>query len=116
MTRRSERAICWILMVTMVAMPTFGFAQQPVATQQLDKADLGYITPNAMLTIVAHPRRVLTLPAMEMMPIEVVSAAGKKELGIEPADVQRVLLVVEAPTAGPPGIGRWECPLYLSGC
>ncbi len=105
MMRRSKRAICWILMVTMVAMPTFGFAQQPVPTGQAGQPDLGYITPNAMVAIVAHPRRVLTAPSMEMMPLEVVSAAGRKELGIEPADVERVLLVVEAPVAGPPGVG-----------
>ena len=42
---------------------------------------------------------------MEMLPIEVISAAGKKELGIDPLDIESALIVAEPPVAGPPGLG-----------
>ncbi|MBM4090163.1 MAG: DUF1559 domain-containing protein, partial [Planctomycetes bacterium] len=42
---------------------------------------------------------------MEMLPVEVLSAAGKKELGVDPLDVEQVIAVVEPPEAGPPDYG-----------
>jgi type II secretory pathway pseudopilin PulG len=42
---------------------------------------------------------------MEFMPTEVMTAAGKKELGIDPLDIEKVLVVVEPPQNAPPGVG-----------
>ncbi len=57
--------------------------------------DLGYVTPETVATVLIHPRRVLTAPEMEMLPIEVISAAGRQELGIDPLDIEQVLAIVE---------------------
>jgi hypothetical protein len=97
----------------MVFSPSLIYAQQITAIQaargqaaQADDLDLSYVTPEAALGVVVHPRRVLTAPELEMLPIEVISAAGKKELGVDPVDVERVVLVAEPPQAGsPPSFG-----------
>jgi hypothetical protein len=39
---------------------------------------------------------------MEMLPLEVLSAAGVKELGIDPLDVEELEAFIEPPMAGPP--------------
>ncbi len=105
MMRRSQRLICWLLVLTTIFYPCGVYAQDKSSTATGAAVELNYITPNAVVAAVAHPRRVLAAPEMEMMPIEVISAAAQKELGIEPLDVDQVLLVAEPPVAGPPGFG-----------
>lgn len=105
MVRRRQRSVCWLLVWTMMTSPCAVYAQQAQPTANKDGVELNYITPNAVVAAVAYPRRVLTAPELEMMPIEIISAAANKELGIEPADVEHVLLVFEPPTQGPPGVG-----------
>ncbi len=78
------------------------FAADGVATKQLD---LGYVTPEAFLAALARPQHVLTAPEMEMLPIEVLSVVGKKELGIDPLDVEQVFAIVEVAKGAPPGFG-----------
>jgi len=75
------------------------------AAEDGGKVDLSYVTPAAFAAAIVHPRRVLTAPEMQMMPIEVLSAAGKKELGLDPLDVEQAVLFVEPPAQGPPGYG-----------
>ena len=116
MVRHGHRSICWILVMTTVFSPGAAYAQETPASGQKDTSDLKYITPQAVVAAVAYPRRVLTAPEMEMMPIEILSAAANKELGIDPLDVEQLLLVVEPPTAGPPGVGlvvRFSKPYRL---
>ena len=105
MVRRGQRFVCWVLLQVMVVFPCGVYAQERPAGEQTKEVDLGYITPNSMVAAVAYPRRVLTAPEMELMPIEIISAAANKELGIEPLDVDQLLLVVEPPLQGPPGVG-----------
>ncbi len=102
MRRVHQRVLVWFLAVTMVASPLWAYAAQPAAATV---SDMSYVTPGAVLLAVAHPRRLLAAPEMEMMPIEVLSAAGKKEFGIDPMDVEQVMTIVEPPMAGPPGFG-----------
>ncbi len=63
--------------------------------------DLGYVTPGAVAMLVAYPSRVLKAPGMELLPHEVITAAGKQELGLDPADIDQVLVVSEV-AGGPP--------------
>ena len=42
---------------------------------------------------------------MEMLPVEVLVAAGKQRVGIDPIDIVEVLAIAEAPGEGPPGYG-----------
>ncbi len=100
-----KRFVCWALVMTMTLYPCAVYAQQGESPTAAESVDLNYITPQAVVAAIAHPRRVLTAPEMELMPVEVLSAVAKKELGIEPLDVEQLLLVVEPPTAGPPGAG-----------
>ncbi len=116
MMRRGEWLVCWMLVLTMAVYPCGIYAQENRPAAQEAAVDLSYITPGAVVAAVAHPGRVLAAPEMEMLPIEIISAAANKELGIEPLDVEQMLLVVEAPTAGPPGIGmvvRFTKPYQL---
>ena len=117
MLRRTQRFICWVLVQVMVVTPCCVTAQESPPTASQDAVDIAYVTPNALVAAVAYPRRVLTSPEMEMLPVEVMSAAANKELGIEPLDVEQLLLVVEPPAPGTPGFGlvvRFSKPYDLA--
>ena len=113
MFRKYQAVISWTLAVTMTVSPSMIYAQQPVAVREAatgqtaadsgPKLDLGYVTPETAAAAVAFPRRVLTAPEMAMLPIEVLSALGKKELGIDPVEIEQVMVIAEPPQAGPPG-------------
>jgi prepilin-type processing-associated H-X9-DG protein len=110
MFRRYRVVISWTLAVAMTVSPSMVYAQQPVthedaAADSSEKLDLAYVTPEAVGAVAAFPRRVLRSPEMEMLPIEVLSALGKKELGIDPVEIEQALLIAEPPQAGPPAVG-----------
>ncbi|MBN2022107.1 MAG: DUF1559 domain-containing protein [Pirellulales bacterium] len=109
MFRTHKATICWVLIFTMVVGPSWAVAQTPAAppaTATPQKLDVEYVTPGTALAAVAFPRRVLTAPEAEMMPTEVMTAAGMKQLGIDPMDVEQILLVAEPPTPPmPPSAG-----------
>lgn len=116
-TRRA--AVVWMLIGAMLHSPVLAYAAEADArAPRSEKADLGYVTPGAMAAGVAYPRRVLTAPEMEMMPLEILSAAGKKELGIDPLEIETAMVVVEPPTGGEPRLGivlRFIKPLPAEG-
>ena len=68
---RPHRFVCWILVQVMVIGPCGVYAQERPAGDSKGLAIENYITPGAIVAAVAHPRRVLTAPEMEMMPIEI---------------------------------------------
>ena len=97
----------------------FGTATRGRAGRERCGIDRGYITPDAVLAVVAHPRRVLTAPEMEFLPLEIISAAGLKELGLDPVQLEEVLaIVVLKDIRQPPQAGlvlRFAEPLRTSG-
>jgi len=119
MFRRRPTEIVLVLIAAMVLAPCAACRQQPAAPKpgagngnggeedaNAQPQDFGYLTETAAAAAIAHPARVLTDPQLEMLPIEVISAAGKKELGIDPVEVEQVLVMAEPPgPAGPPQIG-----------
>jgi len=117
MFQRRPTEIVWVVITAMVLAPCAACQQQPGTGKpgtgnggegggDAQSQQLAYLTDNAAAAAVAHPARVLTDPKLEMLPIEVISAAGKKELGIDPVDVEQVLVMAEPPgPAGPPQIG-----------
>jgi len=123
MLRKNRAMVCWLLMAAMAVSPSLIYAQQPGETAETPtttvKPDVAYVTPDAAFGAVAYPRRVLTAPEMVMLPVEVFSAAGKQELGLDPLDVEQVLVVAEPPGPGsPPGLGvvvRFSRPYQLDG-
>ena len=105
MSRTCRATICYVLALAMAWSPSLVFSQQPAVPETATaepaaKLDLSYVTPTAAFAAVTYPRRVLTAPGMEMLPIEVISAAGKKELGIDPLDVEQVMAIAAPPQPG----------------
>ncbi len=106
MSRKHRRAIAWLLVAVMSFSPSLVYAQaaETAASAAVPvpkpKLDLSYVTPETAAIVVAFPRHVLTAPEMEMLPVEVFTAAGLKELGIDPAQIEQILAVVEPPQAG----------------
>ena len=88
-------------------------------TQPGGGIDRGYIPPDAVLAAVAHPRRALTAPELEFLPLEIISAAGLKELGLDPVQIEEVLAIaVVKDTRQPPQFGlvlRFAEPLRQGG-
>ncbi len=77
-------------------------------------ADIGYIPPSATAAVVLHPRRVLTAPESELLPLEVISAAGKQQFGLDPLEIEWAVGVAEVTGFGPPQVGvilRSSAPL-----
>lgn len=77
-------------------------------------ADLAYVPPTATAAVILHPRRVLTAPESELLPLEVISAVGKKEFGLEPLEIEWAVAVAEVGGFGPPQFGlvlRFSAPL-----
>ena len=120
--RFMHRALCWFLIAVMAMTQSVGIQSAGMAAAQPRETadsrpiaptgghasapearlDLTYCTGRACAALFVHPRRVLNDPAMEMLPIEVITAAGVKEIGINPLDVEEVQAFIEPPMAGPP--------------
>ena len=69
--------------------------------------DLSYVSSDAVAAIVLHPRRLLTSPELEMLPVEVAVAASKDYLGIDPTEVEQAIgiLGLTGLPMGQPGMG-----------
>lgn len=114
MTKLHRSVVTWGLILVMVTSPALSYAQPPAAG---DGNTLAYVTEKAAAAVLVRPRRVLTAPSMEMLPIEVLTAAGKQHLGIDPIDIVEILAIAEAPGEGPPGYGvvvRFAKPYELA--
>ena len=107
MLKKYHNLIAWTLVFTLISSPAMVRAQapeEPASTAAAKpKLDLDYITPDAVAGVALYPRAVLTSAAFQDMPIEVLSAAGKKMFGIDPAQIDQAIAIAEPPTAGPPG-------------
>ena len=53
-----------------------------LAAPHAGKIDLRYVTPKAVAIAAVRPRQILTAPNAEMLPVEVVTAAGLVHLGL----------------------------------
>lgn len=92
MIRKHLKMVLW----TLVALTTFStsmvFAAEKAKGNKIDRRD---ITPEAVAAIVIHPARILTAVKAEKLTTESVTAMGMKHLGIDPADVEQAVAVVE---------------------
>lgn len=77
-------------------------AAPSAGAKPLSADDLRYVTPNAVAAAVLHPRRVLTAPESELLPVEIIAAQAKKSLGLDALQLERMLVVIETPTGRPP--------------
>ncbi|HEY1602390.1 MAG TPA: DUF1559 domain-containing protein [Pirellulales bacterium] len=79
-----------------------------VGASAAEPLDLSYITDDTIAAVVLHPRQALTSPSAQAMPIEVIVAAGKQYMGIDPLEIEQVVGIVsvaEALEGGEPGVG-----------
>jgi hypothetical protein len=94
-----HRALCLLLIGTMLPGGAgWAYAQAPPTA----KTPSGQLLSTACVTVIARPAQVLRAPQMAMLPIEVMQAAGLKELGLDPLAAEQITLSVEPPLAGPP--------------
>jgi len=112
MLRTPHPFICCLMAIVVAAAPVMVRAQTPAAqaspaSSGADQAsiDLSYVTPEAAFALIARPRRVLTDPKMTMLPIEVISASGKKALGFDPLDIDEALVVIQPAGKDEPLLG-----------
>ncbi len=66
------------------------------AQQAVEKVSPRYIPASAYAAVVVHPHAALQRKEMEMMPREIMAAAGKKELGFDPTQIRRFVAFVAA--------------------
>jgi len=119
MSRTHRKIVSWMLVAVMTFSPTAIYAQMPQAEPPASAAeaspiDLTFVTPESCAAVILFPRRALTSPAMEMLPLEVMTAAGMKEWGIDPLQIEQVVAVAEPPVGGPPGftvMARFAAPI-----
>ena len=118
MSRKYRKTIVWALVAAMCYSPSIVYGQPAASGEQSaadDKAkiDLDFVSPNAAAAVVLYPRHVLTAPSMEMLPTEVIAAAGKKFLGIDPLEIEQIVATVEAPSQ-PPAPPRVAVVLHMA--
>ena len=119
----SSRFLCWFLSALMLATPSAGvIAQEVEAIEEvqedttlladpaivpvpdvIDKPlDITYLLPQACVVVSARPQETMTSSLLKMMPIEVIQAASIQHTGIDALLMDRLLISVEPPVAGPP--------------
>ena len=76
--------------------------------------DLTFVPASAVGALVLHPQQVLTGENAEMLPVEVITAAGLQYVGFDPVQIQEVVGVVSPPempaagTVAPPNTAAHE--------
>jgi hypothetical protein len=94
-----------LLLGLVVALALPAQAQPPVAGKSDAKLDLSYIPADAAFAAILHPRALLTSPDIEWLPVEVLSAASLKEFGVDPAEIERAVILGFLPNAPLPRYG-----------
>ncbi|QEG32798.1 DUF1559 family PulG-like putative transporter [Bythopirellula goksoeyrii] len=115
--RTHTHFLCWFLTGLMLFTPGSSLIAQeaderttlladPAAVPVPDVVDtpldVTYLLPQACLVISLRPQAILASPFAKMMPIEVLQAASLHQSGLDPLQLDRLLLTVEPPAAGAP--------------
>lgn len=116
--QRNTRVLCWFLTGLMLFTPgTHLLAQQrvrddtalladppivPVPDVVDTPLDVTSLLPQACLVVSLRPQAILSAPFAKMMPIEVLQAASLQQTGLDPLQMDRLLLSVEPPATGVP--------------
>ncbi|HEX3599439.1 MAG TPA: DUF1559 domain-containing protein [Lacipirellulaceae bacterium] len=126
---RPRNAICVALAIVMAVLPSLQVVAQtpsrPNAAQAqppggaVGAIDTTYVTSTAVGMLDVRPAQVLKSPLADLLPVEVVSAAGLKYLGFDPANVDEATAFVDQinPQA-PPAYGiaiKFSQPIRAAG-
>lgn len=84
-----KRSNLSVLVACALLLPAFASAQD-VGSQE------AMIPSSAMAAIFAQPKSLLQTPGMELMPTEVLSVMGQKELGFDPCEITEAMVLVES--------------------
>jgi hypothetical protein len=79
--------------------------QQHSSTPAAGTLDTTYVSPNASTLIVLRPAQILTSPNSQLLPTEVLTAAGQQYLGIDPAEIEEVIAFSDISNPLVPGFG-----------
>ena len=86
---------------TLLVLPLLlASASRPTAAQEAAGA-FRFIPAEAFAAVVAYPKEVADQPEMELLPKEVITAAGLKELGLDPLDIEQFVAFMEGPSDSP---------------
>ena len=85
----------WLLATAAALIPAIA------AAQGSEKLSSEHIPDDAIVAVLLSPSKIMSSPGWELMPIEVIQAAGIEYVGIDPMDIDDVQLVVGMP--GPAG-------------
>ena len=77
------------------------------APRQSAPLDVSYIPASAAVAVVIHPQPLLTGPDAQWMPVEVITAAGLQQFGIDPVQIREAVVAARMPESlrGQPEIG-----------
>ncbi len=89
---RSFRGLCWLMTLVMATAPSVAIRAEQANQQSPTAGESSYVLSYASAIGVLRPRQLLTSEAMQMMPIEVVSAAGQQYLGFDPVDIKQIVI------------------------
>jgi hypothetical protein len=58
----------------------------------LGKLDTTYVPSTASMLVVIRPAQIMTAPVSQLLPVEIATAAGRQHLGIDPAEIDEVVV------------------------
>lgn len=65
-----------------------------------------YVPPEAAVAVVVNFSKLQSAPSLELMPWEILTAAGIQDFGFDPLKIHQVIAVAAPPSMGaPPGLG-----------
>ncbi len=89
--------LCVLLAVAMWLAPVAAVRSQLPEPTGKPGIDTRFCTPQTVAVAYLQPKRIMDSPVAELLPTEVATAAGLKYLGIDPASIESVQVVVEPP-------------------
>lgn len=95
MYRRLFLSVAPILFVVAALSP------RATTAQDAERLSSRHVPDDAVAVVFLSPSEILSSPDWELMPVEVIRAAGIEQLGVDPIDVDTVKMVFAAP--GPEG-------------
>lgn len=96
MNRFAYLSVCWWLIVSTVVSPGM------LPAQDVGSASLDTVSSDAVAGVVVYPKRTLASEQAELWPTEILSAAGKQYVGIDPMNIDWIVLSAELNERGQP--------------
>ena len=85
-----KKSLLTILFATIVATTL-----TPAEAQEATFKDTKLIPSSAIAAVFLNPKALLDDPTMELMPRELLSALGKKEIGVDPCEIETAMVLMD---------------------